>query len=155
MSTAQQVANDLNRVLATHSYGWPDSERWSGRSSVPQRLLSGLAVSIGEGSFQYVEARFRGETTHVVVLTATHVHRAYAEDDETIGTDSWPRSALSKTDLRQAPNVFQEGSADHAATAVHLTFRSGDNVVLGGDGQSQAGVRELLRLYPDLLGDLS
>lgn len=155
MSAAKQVADDLNQVLATHSFGWPSRERWSGRSSVPQRLLSGLALSIGQEPFQYVEARFLGDTTHVLALTATHLHRAWAEDDKTIGTDSWSRSALSKMELRQAPNVFQEGSEDHVATAVHLTFRSGETVVLGGDEQSQAGVRELLRLYPDLLANLS
>lgn len=155
MSAPEQVADELNRVLTAHSYGWPDGKRWSGRASVPQCLLSGLALAIGEGSFQYAEARFLDETTHVVVLTAEHVHRAYAEDDETLGTESWSRSSLSKTDLRRAPNVFVLGSADHTAATVTLTFRTGENVVLGGDGQSQAAVRELLRLYPDLLSNLS
>ncbi|GGL77145.1 hypothetical protein GCM10009706_14510 [Curtobacterium citreum] len=155
MSAAKRVAEELNRVLAAQSYGWADGKRWSGRASVAQRLLSGLALSIGEGSFQYAEARFLADTTHVLALTATHVHKAWAEDDETIGTDSWSRSAISKVELTQAPNVFQEGSADHAATALHLTFRSGDTVELGGDGQSQANLRELLHLYPGLLANLS
>ncbi|WIB16284.1 hypothetical protein DEJ34_03885 [Curtobacterium sp. MCPF17_050] len=155
MSAPERVADELNRVLTAHSYGWPDEKRWSGRAHVPQRLLSGLALAIGDGSFLYAEARFLDETTHVVVLTSEHVHKAYAKDDATIGTESWSRSSLSKADLQAAPNVFVPGSADHTATALTLTFRTGESVILGGDGQSLAATRDLLELYPALLGNLS
>ena len=155
MTEPRQVAEELQKTLLSGSYAWNDSGRFSGRAHVQQRLLSGLALAIGNEPVVHAEVRVEEETIHITVLTDTRVHKAYAEDNETLGTESWSRSSLMSVDLRGAPNVFAQLGDDQTATEVTLTFRGGQIVRLGGNQQNVASTLALRNLYPVLLASLS